>query len=203
MTNKKTEENHQQKILDESLAYLSGGIDNAKDDGIGWRQEFIQKVKKKRINLTILDPTNKLTETDEYNETGKEKEYHLNLKKNERWDELSAFMKKIVRLDLREVDFCDFLVAKIDTRIHLCGTYHEIIVADFQHKPVLVIAEGGKKNAPSWLYGILDHNLMFNNDDECIEYLDLINKGIVPLDDKWVLLRGKFKGVLNKDANNK
>ena len=184
-------------VLDKALTYLAGPIDDAKDDGIGWRQIFIDGLKKRNINLTVLDPTNKLGCID-VGEVGEEKQSHLYLKKEHRWDELTELMKKIVRIDLREVDFVDFLIAKVDINVHSCGTYHEIIEADSEHKPVLAIIEGGKEKAPSWLFGIIDHNLMFDNEEDCLEYLDAVNKGIMPLDDKWILIRKFFKSILDK-----
>ena len=183
-------------VLSRALTYLAGPIDDAHDDGMGWRQYMIKGLKKRGINLIVLDPTHKLGNVAP-EEVGKEKQAHLLLKKEHRWNDLSNLMKKIVRIDLREVDFIDFLIAKIDSSVHMCGTYSEIQIADLQHKPILLIIEGGKEKAPSWLFGIVDHNLMFDSEDECMEYIDAIHKGIIPLDDKWVLIRQEFKGILD------
>lgn len=183
-------------ILDGALTYLCGPIDNAPDDGVGWRQRIKKGIKDKNIDLSVLDPTEKFG--DLVSESKEEKELHFKLKKEEKYDELTKYMKKIVRHDLRQVDLCDFLIAKIDINIHACGSYHEMILADIQHKPILLVVEGGKQNTPSWLFGILDHNLFFDTEEQLIDFLDKVNNGEIKLDDKWVLFRKEIKGILNK-----
>ena len=193
----KNQQTKSKDILDKALTYLAGPIDDVEDDGVDWRQRMIKGFKKKKINLTVLDPTHKLG-CIPIGEVGEEKQSHLYLKREGRFDVLAEMMKPTVRIDLREVDFIDFLIVRVDVSVHMCGSYHEIIEAVDEHKPILAIIEGGKKNAPSWLFGILDHNLMFNDEEECLEYLDAVNRGIMPLDNKWVLIRKYFKGVLDK-----
>ena len=181
-------------VLDMALTYLAGPIDDADDHGKGWRQYMIKKMIERKINLVILDPTTKISSL--ISESEDQKRMHQSLKREHKWDELSSYMKTIVREDLRQIDFCDFLIVKIDTNCHMCGTYSEIQIADLQHKPILAIIEGGKEYAPSWLFGILDHQFMFNNEDECVEYLDNVNKGLIAVDSKWVLIRKKIRGIL-------
>jgi hypothetical protein len=181
-------------VLDDTVCYLSGAIDEAEDHGIGFRQRIISIAKDTYgLKIKFLDPTHKLQglSNEGKNEQDKIKMY----KENARWKDLTVFMKKIVRSDLRQVDLCDFLIAKIDKSIHMCGTYNEIVCADIEKKPILTIIEGGKKCAPSWLFGILDHELMFNNEEECVKYLDKINRGVVELDDKWVLFRKQLSEI--------
>jgi len=182
-------------ILDEALTYLAGSIDYAPDDGVGWREKIKAGIKSRNINLSILDPTKKFGNLK--SESKEEKELHFSLKEQKKYDELTMYMKKIVRQDLRQIDFCDFLIAKIDVSIHSCGTYHEIILADNQHKPVLLIVEGGKNNCPSWLFGILDHNLMFNSEIELLNFLNEVNNGKMEIGDKWILFRKEIKGILD------
>ena len=182
-------------VLDMAHVYLGGAIDDAADHGKGWREYFKQKMIEKEINLVVLDPTHKLRSL--ISESEDQKLIHQKLKREHRWEELSAFMKKVVKEDLAQVDFSDFLVVKVDTRFHACGTYCEIQIADIERKPILVIVEGGVEKAPSWLFGILDYQLMFNNEDECIEYLDMVNKGLIELSYKWVLIRKKIRGIVD------
>lgn len=172
-------------ILQNSSVYLAGPIDNANDDGVCWRRELEQKCIDKNLYLHFLDPTKSFAGYSA--EIGDEKAKHLLLKKQGKWKQLSDFMKKVVRKDLRQVDWSAFIIAKLDKDIPTCGTYHEIIFADLQHKPVLVIAEDGIQHIPSWLFGILDYRYMFGSMDECIEFLLKVNKNMVTLDDKWIL----------------
>jgi nucleoside 2-deoxyribosyltransferase len=126
-------------------------------------------------------------------DVGIEQERINEYKKNKNWEALSSLMQKIVRSDLRQVDLSDFLIVRIDSSIHTCGTYHELILADLQKKPVLAIIKGGKQKCPSWLFGIIDYNFMFDSIDECIEFLYNVNEGKVELNDRWVLFRKELE----------
>jgi len=41
----------------------------------------------------------------------------------------------------------------------------------------------------------LDHNLMFDDAEECMKYLAKVNNGDVKLDDRWVLLRKQLDEI--------
>ena len=176
-------------ILKNSLCYLCGPIDNAADQGKTWRTETIKRYKK--MNIKFLDPTNKLRGL--VKEVDDEQEKIRKYKREGRWEELSKMMKGVVHQDLRVCDYVDFMIAYVDTSIHMCGSYHEIITATIQKKPVFIVVEGGKKNASSWLFGICDHNYMFDNFDELYKYLDGINSGKIKLSDRWVLIRNQLQ----------
>lgn len=180
-------------VLDGAICYLAGPIDQAEDSGTGYRRDIIAKSREHNINIKYLDPTNKLDGLK--GEVGDEQDRIKRYRERGRWKDLTDFMKLIVRADLRQVDISDFIIAKIDKRIHMCGTYHEIVVADIEKKPVLLIIEGGKKMAPSWLFGILEHEFMFDNEDECVKYLDKVNRGEVELNDKWILIRKQLADI--------
>ena len=104
--------------------YLAGPIDCAKDDGIGWRRDMTDYLS--GFGSIALDPTDKPTSQCKYNEVGDEKALIKKLVKLERWDELRDLAKSIALVDLRMVEVSDFLVAYINTKLHLCGTYDEI-----------------------------------------------------------------------------
>jgi len=174
-------------VLKGAVCYLAGAIDNASDDGIGWRQKLRKLLKDREIDIKFLDPTDKVGGYAQ--EVGEEKRRNEDLRDSERWEELTKIMKSIVRLDLRQIDISDFVILKVDTSLHMCGSYSEASLADQQHKPVLVITKGGKKKTPTWLFGILDHNLFFDTEEDCVDYLELINSGRIKLSDKWVLIR--------------
>jgi hypothetical protein len=176
-------------ILDLTLSYLGGAIDNAPDDGVNWRQDFISRAIDKNLKIIFLDPTDKSKLGGFTGEIKNEKELHQKLRAEGRWEELRNFMKPIVRADLRQTDLCDYLIAKITPKIFMCGTFDEISNVDKQKKPVLLIIEGGKKCCPSWLFGTIHYKYMFDNEEECIDYLCGIDRGDIPLDDRWVLMR--------------
>jgi len=180
-------------VLSGSVSYLAGPIDEAKDHGIGYRQEIIKYSDEYGLDIKFLDPTNKLEGL--CLDVGDEQFRISRYKQRGRWKDLTSLMKRIVRADLRQVDLSDFIIAKVDKDIHMCGTYHEIVVADLEKKPILTIIEGGKKNAPTWLFGILEHEFMFDSELECVKYLDKVNRGVIDLDDKWILIRRQLEKV--------
>ncbi len=180
-------------VLDGAVAYLGGGIDDAPDNGITWRENIKTMLDKRGVKLTVLDPTNKIAGLT--GEVGSEKQQQQKMKNEEDWHGLRKFMKKIVRADLRMVDLCDFVIAFIDVEIHLCGTYQEITTADVEHKPVLLIIKGGKKKCPCWLFGTIHYDYMFDSVEDCVDYLVKVNSGDVILDDKWVLIRDGMKKI--------
>jgi hypothetical protein len=184
-------------VLDGAVAYLGGPIDQAPDNGIEWRLQIKKMLEERDIHLAVLDPTHKLPGLT--NEIGSEKGLQNRFKKNGNWEALRRLMKQIVRADLRMIDLCDFLITMIDVDIHACGTYQEIVTADIEHKPILLIIKGGKARCPSWLFGIIHYDYIFDSIEECVDYLEKVNKGGIILDDKWVLIR---KGIrkLEMDA---
>ena len=82
--------------LNNHRVYLAGPIDNALDDGVGWRQNITPYLKK--MGLMILDPTNKPTSQCKWNEVGEEKENIQKLVNLERWDELRSLARKLFSL---------------------------------------------------------------------------------------------------------
>jgi len=67
------------------------------------------------------------------------------------------------------------------------GTIHELINSLQQRKPTLVVVEGGKTNAPNWLFGIMDYNFMFDSFDDLKTFLTLVDEGAFTPDlTRWV-----------------
>ena len=152
--------------LEGSMCYLVGPIDFVEDKGVGFRKEITEALEGKGI--VFLDPTDKLDGLTA--DVGAEQDVIKDFKDKKDYVGLRKFMKKIVRSDLRCVDYSDFIIAYIDTDIHMCGSYHEIVCAINQKKPVLAVINGGIQNAPSWLFGILHTDLMFDDIDSLEKY---------------------------------
>jgi len=165
-----------------SMCYLIGPIDFAEDKGIGFRQQIKDGLSD--LGVVFLDPTAKLDGLTP--DVGVEQDKIAQMKEEGRWEDLRSFMKKIVRSDLRCVDYSDFVIAYIDPDVHMCGSYHEIVCAVNQKKPVLAVIKGGKKRASSWLFGILRTDAMFDSIEELIEYF---KHPEFVLDERWVLFR--------------
>lgn len=176
-----------------SRVYLSGPMDKAADHGVGWRKRFIEQTK--HLGLGIIDPTNKPIPCT--SELGNERETMLILREQGRWAELRDFVKRFRREDLRFTDIADFLVVGIDPNIHTVGTYDEVFTAERQKKPLLCIIEGGKKVLPFWNFAVFRPNEIFESVEECVGYLDGIDNGSIPIDDRWVLIGQYLQGSNN------
>ncbi len=180
-------------ILNESLCYLIGAIDQSCDLGSGWRKRFIDLCKSTGLNIKFLDPTNKVTGLQ--NESQEEHDLIIRLKEQQKWDELSNVMSQIVREDHRSVDLSDFVVFYLDPSVHTCGSYFELQSAFTEKKPYFIIVEGGKENVPAWLFGICDHDQFFGSIESVVEELALLNSGHTPLSRRWVLFRKQIKDL--------
>lgn len=165
--------------------YLAGPIDHAEDDGVGWRNKMKKFLVKRGVNP--LDPCDKPISYASYGEIGAEKEKMMELKKMGRWFELSEQMKAIAHVDLRMTDVSDCVIVYLNPEVKMFGTIHELINSLQQRKPTLVVIEGGKENAPNWLFGIMDYNFMFDSFKELEDFLTLVDEAAFSPDlTRWV-----------------
>jgi len=171
--------------LEYSTVYLAGPIDYADDHGIGWRKSITEQLV--QMGILVLDPTNKPGNL--VSETQKEQDLIRKYKKEKDWTSLCKFMKSIRRTDLRLVDMSDFIIALIDTNIHMCGTYDEIFTAEDQQKPVLFIVPNGIESLSSWMYSVINPAEVFDDVESCVNYIKNINDGTLELDNRWVLVK--------------
>jgi len=176
------------KNLDWTRCALSGGIDKVKDDGVGWRNYIKDKCKEEGLNIKFFDPCHKPNGLG--SEIGVEKRKVKKLIDEGKWEEAREFVKSFRHYDLRAIDWSDFVIAKIDISVHLCGTYDEIFTAERQSKPILVIMGENqtKEDIPTWLIAFINEDEIFENEDECIYYLCKMNDGEILMDDRWVKL---------------
>lgn len=173
--------------------YLAGPIDNAPDDGVGWRLALYPLLQE--LGCTILDPCDKPIKEAKYREIDDEKRAMMALKSNGRYLELAQRMKPIVHYDLRMVDISDFVVAYLHPKVPVFGTVHEIVNSLNQRKPTLVVVEGGKKNAPNWLFGIMDYHFIFDSFEELAVYLKQLDDGTIAGDlSRWVFFENNLYG---------
>lgn len=186
-----------QNVLDNCVLYLAGPINFAPDNGRNWRSEFKHKALQKGCKFTILDPTDKPTGLGEH--VNEERDYAEVFRENEQWDDLTKYVKRYRRIDLRMVDLSDIFIMYVNVDIHTCGTYQEMTFAESQRKPILAIIHGGKKKAPDWLFAVVNHNEMFATVDECVNYLTSINTNMIGVDERWVFIR---KALITKEQTN-
>ncbi len=192
--------NRRKGKLNNLVAYLCGPIDDAEDDGVGWRRTITEELNA-CFGVKVLDPTDKPFKKDDgesYEEIGAEKVNTMTLKKEGRFEELADKMRKIVRADLRMVDLSDFVITYIPRNVILCGTIHEIVTATESKKPTLIVAEGGRQYAPNWLWGMLptqphkegQSGWIFDSFKDLTDYLYEVHEGKnpEPKSSRWVFM---------------
>jgi len=175
-------------VLKGLRVYLSGPIENTKDDGVDWRKKFADLDKKKALQLNIIDPTDK--KDDVIAEISKERDRMRQLKSDHEFEELTSIMKRVRRWDLRACDYCHFLVVYINAKIPTWGTIDECVTVERQQKPIFAIVEGGPAKAPDWAFPIVNYKEMFYSVEDLIGHLVLINEGKTSLDHRWVIING-------------
>jgi len=178
-----------QKDLSGVTVYLSGPIQFAEDDGVTWRQEVRELIKEFGLPLRIIDPCNK--GDDVIHEIGEDRELLNTLKSQGKFEEVRNIMKSIRRWDLRAVDYSNFLIVRVDPTVPTWGTVDECVVAERQQKPILVIVKGGCINCPDWLLAMVRIEEVFSSCKTCVEYLNKLHSGNIPMDDRWVTISGR------------
>jgi len=194
--------------LDEACCYLSGPMEFASDHGVGWRRKFIDLAWEKGLDIDFIDPTNK-PGGDEL-KCGEDKSFQIKLQEEGKFIELRNYVARYRRYDLRFVDLSDFLVAVVDPKVHMCGTYNEIFIAEQQHKPCFFVCEGGLKKLPRWLFDVIDLEdpdkgtrcNVFENIEDVIQELVDIDSGKLPMSNKWVLIRKHLDKIKNRTTSN-
>ena len=169
-------------------AFLSGGIDRVKDDGVGWRREIKRKCKRAKLPLKFFDPTDKPKGLG--SEIGDEKLRVQKLMGQGKWEQAKAAVKIFRRYDLRMVDHSHLYIIYIDLSLHYCGTYNEFNVAERQGKPIFVIMAPGysKYDIPVWAIASVNEGEVFESIDECVEHLKLLQEGKIVFDRRWVIV---------------
>jgi hypothetical protein len=121
--------------------------DRAEARKLGWRSRISEFLKEKGV--IVFDPWNK-PEVAGMPHYGKEDEFSTNKRNNWSFEnsldgektraELSEEFWPTMHIDLRMVDYSDFLIAYCPTNIYSVGTVHEIVMARLQFKPVLFVS---------------------------------------------------------------
>lgn len=172
--------------LDEAIFYLSGPMEFATDNGVGWRRKFVRLAMFSGLKIYFIDPTNKPGREHGNNES---RNYQTQLKKEGKFRELQSYVHKYRRDDLRFCDKLDAAIVVIDPKIPSWGTANEVFVSETEHKPMFVICEGGLEKLPNWCFDVFDLDLVFGSIEEVIEELVKLDSGEKPLDDRWVLIQ--------------
>lgn len=164
--------------------YLSGAIDQASDRGETWRDE-ISKILK-TYGVVSMNPLKKPIPGGQLEIESS----HYKLKEEEKFEELRAGVKQLRAIDLRMLDVSDFVIVYIDSTPS-CGTWEEVFKANYFKKPVLIVSEGGIQKLPSWVFGAIPIEHMFNTFVELAAYLHSIDNGYKDETGRWIFLNYK------------
>lgn len=182
--------------LDEATGYLSGAMEFVKDHGVEWRKKFIHLVREAKLDIDLIDPTNKPGDS-----IGENPMHQVELQKEGMFRELQDYVSNYRHLDLRYTDISDFLIVVVDPTIPQWGTSNETYLAEMQKKPTFFIVEHGLYNLPRWLFDVIDkiqstnpvraqkEANVFESIEEVVDELIKLNSGENPLSREWVLVR--------------
>lgn len=163
--------------LRDKRVYLTGAITDDKSDGRSWRSLITPRLAD--LGISVDDPTKNLVNGT--GEIGTDKAKFRDLAKKGNWDELKETFAPIIRKDLRSVDFCDFLIWHYDPSQKLMGTLHEVCVAQYERKPILIYIPKDKVgDINPWVTVFADSDCVFTEWDDLFKYLDRVNNGDFP-----------------------
>lgn len=154
--------------------YLSGNIYADLDNAINWRNLLYDRLSK--LGIEIIDPCKKTS--DNVSEIGEDRKKWMELIKNEKWGELKEKFWPIVRSDLRSVDYCSFIILKYDPSVPTIGTIHELCVANYEKKVILLKYDKSQLDKFNpWISVFIKEHHFFSEWDQMFKYLEDVNQG--------------------------
>ena len=150
------------------IAYLSGPIENAKNDGASWRKMMTDWLNEK-LNHKVFNP---VIETKPILEKYRGKNFR-EMKKSSPL-EYKKVIREIIKVDLESVvNQADYLIVKWDKTVFKGGgTHGEITMAYWFGKPVYLVNNLPIDDLSSWIFSCSDH--IFNNFENLKEKLETI-----------------------------
>jgi len=178
---KEAKKARQTSLLKHKRTYLAGPIEHVSEkDAMKWRDQATDRLHK--FGVKVFDPCKSIEDN-----IHQQRKYITELKNARRFDALRYKMKRVVRQDLRCIDLVDFVVVYMPPGVQSTGTLHELIQADREYKPTLLVCEDLTK-LPDWIFGILPTHYMFESFDLLFEYLELVDSGYIQDDMRWQFL---------------
>ena len=153
-------------------AYLSGPIENAKNDGASWRQDMTLWLEK-NLNHKVFNP---VIETK--NIIGHLNDSNFRSMKKTNPIEYKKIIRKIIKLDLEAViNDSDYLIVKWDESVLKGGgTHGEITMAYWIKKPIFIVNSLPIDDMSSWIFSCSD--FIFNDFKSLKKKLTHLYKGI-------------------------
>lgn len=158
--------------------YLSGHIHTLNDDGMTWRNYITPLLEE--FDLEVLDPCKKHIKSGDgsLSEIGNSKKKFRDMIVNEQWDKVKVDFWPIVRTDLKMVDHCDFVICDYDPTLPTVGTIHELVVATFEKKVILLKYNRDQlESFNPWICTFIKSHHFFADWDLMWEYLEEVDNG--------------------------
>jgi len=177
------------KLLNKTKTYLVGHMQYA--DGTNWRNYVRPRLEK--MGITVFDPYDKpfMKDVDEGNNI---RSTLNSLMESHDYSEVQKRMREIRIYDLNLVDRSDFIIAHIIPDVASWGSAEELVTANRAKKPIFLSVEGGKEKCPLWLLGTIPEKYIYNNIDEILIVLDMINNEEISIDsERWRLLKPEYR----------
>ena len=176
-------------LLSKTRTYLVGHMQYA--NGRDWRG-YVEK-ELNSLNIIIYNPYNKpfVKDVDEDEET---RAKFLNDMEEGHYSDVASRMKRIRSYDLNLVDRSDFIIAHLLPDVASWGSAEEIVTAVRMKKPIFISMEGGKKETPLWMMGMLPHHYIYDSIEDVINMIKKIDCGGKEIDsDRWRLLKKELR----------
>jgi nucleoside 2-deoxyribosyltransferase len=158
--------------------YLSGSMHSLKDSGVSWREEITPRLEK--LGIIVSDPCKKTTlPQNGKDEIGADKEKFKKIILDQNWKKLKEDFWEIVRTDLREVDKCDFVIFCYDPLSPTVGTIHELVVATFEKKVILLKYDKSQlDHFNPWIATFVKEHHFFHDWDDMFMHLKHVDDGV-------------------------
>ena len=148
------------------IAYLSGPIENAHNDGTDWRNEITEWLEVK-LNHKVFNP---VIETKSI--IGQHNTNDFRLMKKTNPDEYKTIIRKIIKVDLDAVVHkSDYLIVKWDESVFRGGgTHGEVTMAYWLKKPVFLVNKLPIDDVSSWIFSCSEY--IFENFEDLKKKLE-------------------------------
>jgi hypothetical protein len=176
-------------ILYKTRTYLVGHMQYS--DGRDWREYVEEKLKDRHI--LCFNPYRKpfVKDVAEDEETRKRT---LEQMEKGYYNDVADRFRQVRNYDLNLVDRSDFIVAHLVPEVASWGSAEEIVTASRMKKPMFIAMQGGKKNTPLWLMGMIPHQYIYDTIEDVVEMLYEIDDGHKEIDSyRWRLLRKELR----------
>jgi len=151
------------------IAYLSGPIENAENDGVDWRNMMTEWLSS-NLNHKVFDP---VKETKSIIDEISMEDFRL--LKTKDLDKYKNIFRKIIKIDLEAVvNEADYLIVKWDESVFRGGgTHGEITMAYWLNKPVYLVNSLPINDVSSWVLSCSDE--VFDSFDSLKKRLSILH----------------------------